>query len=203
MSANAVATAEITGPLCYCCQAVVGVLFGVGGLGRRARGSHRAFLAAEYGRRLAAPPGRSSSLRCGRSTWTCGFADGKVAAIEECPALPGILAAAVVWWRGLGVACPATSHITPLNPHHTPSNRVIRRHLHPPATAGRRGQHAAPAAVSTISRNRTISALLLRQRQAFRCWWAWRARCWVSPGGRPRVSDRVTPRVASSCLGFS
>jgi hypothetical protein len=46
-----------------------------------------AFLAAEYGRRLAAPPGRSSSLRCGRSTWTCGVAGGRVAAIEEWPAL--------------------------------------------------------------------------------------------------------------------
>lgn len=48
-----------------------------------------AFLAAEYCRRLAAPPGRSSSLRCGRSTWTCGFADGGMAAIEERPAVPG------------------------------------------------------------------------------------------------------------------
>jgi hypothetical protein len=27
--------------------------------------------------------------------WTCGFADGTVAAIEECPALPCIPAAAV------------------------------------------------------------------------------------------------------------
>ena len=33
-----------------------------------------------------------------------------------------------------------TSHIP--RPHRTPSNRVIRRHLHPPATAGRRGQVA-------------------------------------------------------------
>src|SRR5690348_574687 len=48
-----------------------------------------AVLAAEYGRRLAAPPGRSSSLRCGRSTWTCGVAGGRVATIEEWPALPG------------------------------------------------------------------------------------------------------------------
>src|SRR5215469_3291363 len=39
-----------------------------------------------------------------------------------------------------------TSH-TP-NPHGTSSNRVVRRHLHPPATAGPRGQHAAPPAVS-------------------------------------------------------
>jgi hypothetical protein len=38
-----------------------------------------ALLAAECGRRLAAPPGRSSSLRCGRSTWTCGCAGGRVA----------------------------------------------------------------------------------------------------------------------------
>ena len=37
---------------------------------------------------LAAPPGRSSSLRCGRSTWTCGCAGGKGAAIEECQGLP-------------------------------------------------------------------------------------------------------------------
>ena len=73
-----------------------------------------AFLAAEYGRRLAAPPGRSSSLRCGRSTWTRGFAGGMVAAIEECPAPPGGTAgpgagladAVVGWWRGPGVACP-------------------------------------------------------------------------------------------------
>jgi hypothetical protein len=28
-------------------------------------------------------PGRSSSLRCGRSAWTCGVAGGKVAAIGE------------------------------------------------------------------------------------------------------------------------
>jgi hypothetical protein len=67
-----------------------------------------AFLVAENGRRLAAPPGRSSSLRRGRSTWRCGFAGGKVAAIEECPALPLIPAAAVVWWRGPGVACSRT-----------------------------------------------------------------------------------------------
>ena len=33
---------------------------------------------------LAAPPGRSSSLRCGR--WTCGFAGGDVAATGECRA---------------------------------------------------------------------------------------------------------------------
>ena len=78
-----------------------------------------AFLAAECGRRLAAPPGRSSSLRCGRSTWTCGVADGRVAAIGEWPTLPrapdlsrrvepgaGLLAAVVVWWPGPGVACP-------------------------------------------------------------------------------------------------
>ena len=65
----------------------------------------RAFLAAECGRRLAAPPGRSSSLRCGRSTWTCGVAGGSVAATGEWPALPGaragpgagLLAAVVVW----------------------------------------------------------------------------------------------------------
>jgi hypothetical protein len=42
-----------------------------------------AFLAAECGRRLAAPPGRSSSLRCGRSTWIFGVAGGSVAAIED------------------------------------------------------------------------------------------------------------------------
>ena len=52
-----------------------------------------AFLVAKYGRRLAAPPGRSSSLRCGRSTWTCGVTDGRLAAIEEWPALP-------VHWQG-------------------------------------------------------------------------------------------------------
>src|SRR6516165_4981939 len=74
----------------------------------------RAFLAAEYGRCLAAPPGRSSSLRCGRSTWTCGVADGRVAAIEEWPALPralagpgaGLAAEVVGWAPGPGVACP-------------------------------------------------------------------------------------------------
>jgi hypothetical protein len=48
-----------------------------------------AFLAAERGRRLAAPPGRSSSLHCGRCTWTCGCAVGTVAATGEWPALPG------------------------------------------------------------------------------------------------------------------
>jgi hypothetical protein len=52
----------------------------------------------DSGRRLAVPPGRSSSLRCGRSTWTPGVADGMAAAIEEWPALPWALAA-VVWWR--------------------------------------------------------------------------------------------------------
>jgi hypothetical protein len=56
-----------------------------------------AFLVAECGRRLAAPPGRLSSLRCGRSTWTCGVAGGRVAAVEEWLALPGVLAVAVVW----------------------------------------------------------------------------------------------------------
>src|SRR6266508_4120053 len=65
-----------------------------------------AFPAAECGRRLAAPPGRSSWLRCGRSTWTCGVAGGRVAAAGERPALPRILAAVVGWWRGPGVACP-------------------------------------------------------------------------------------------------
>src|SRR6202035_1091295 len=73
-----------------------------------------AFLAAECGRRLAAPPGRSSSLRCGRSTWTRGGAGGRLAAIEEWPALPrapagpgaGVAAVVVVWGPGPGVACP-------------------------------------------------------------------------------------------------
>jgi hypothetical protein len=66
-----------------------------------------AFLAAECGRRLAAPPGRSSSLRCGRSTWTRGFAGGDgTAAAGERPGVPGELAAVVVWWRGPGVAFP-------------------------------------------------------------------------------------------------
>jgi hypothetical protein len=51
-----------------------------------------AFLVAEYGRRLAVPPGRSSSLRCGRSTWTCGVTDGRLAAVEEWPTLPRALA---------------------------------------------------------------------------------------------------------------
>ena len=37
---------------------------------------------------LAAPAGRSSSLRCGRSTWTCGCAGGGMAAIEESLSLP-------------------------------------------------------------------------------------------------------------------
>ena len=37
---------------------------------------------------LAAPPGRSSSLRCGRTTGRCGFAGGGMAAIEECLGLP-------------------------------------------------------------------------------------------------------------------
>jgi hypothetical protein len=36
--------------------------------------------------------------------------------------------------------CVPASHIP--RPHRTPSNRVIRQHLHPPATAGRRGQVA-------------------------------------------------------------
>jgi len=63
---------------------------GCPGLGpsEASRGPLGAFLAAEYGRLFAAPPGRTSSLCCGRSTWTCGFAGGKGAAIEECPALP-------------------------------------------------------------------------------------------------------------------
>src|SRR5690348_4615747 len=56
-----------------------------------------AFLVVEFGRRLAAPPGRTSSLRCGRSTWICCFAGGDVAAIEERPAVPAVGAAAVGW----------------------------------------------------------------------------------------------------------
>ena len=32
---------------------------------------------------LAAPPGRSSWLRCGRSTWTCGCVDGRMAATRN------------------------------------------------------------------------------------------------------------------------
>ena len=61
------------------------------------------------------PPGRSSSLRSGYSTWTCGFAGGRVAATGECPVLPrdsarldrgaeGMPAVALV--AGSGVACP-------------------------------------------------------------------------------------------------
>jgi hypothetical protein len=72
-----------------------------------------AFLAAGCGRRLASPPGRSSSLRCGRSTWTCGVAGG-VAATGEWPAVPrpragpgaGLPKVAVGWSPGPGVACP-------------------------------------------------------------------------------------------------
>ena len=101
------------------CQVVRSVRFALGEVpfGRCGLTSDpwpRAFLAAEYGRRLAAPPGCSSSLRCGRSAWTRGFAGGMVAAIEECPAPPGGTAgpgagladAVVGWWRGPGVACP-------------------------------------------------------------------------------------------------
>src|SRR5262245_8832256 len=66
--------------------AACGMAFGgCGFTGGRGPG---AFPAAEYGRRLAAPPGRSSSLRCGRSAWTCGLAGGGVAAAGECLALP-------------------------------------------------------------------------------------------------------------------
>src|SRR5215831_7283668 len=64
------------------------------------------FPAAECGRCLAAPPGRSSSLRCGRSTWRCGVAGGGVAATGERPALSRLLAAVLGWWPGPGVACP-------------------------------------------------------------------------------------------------
>jgi hypothetical protein len=60
----------------------------------------------KYGRRLGAPPGRSSSLRCGRSTWICGLAGGRVAAAGECLALPWLRAVVVGWWAGPGVACP-------------------------------------------------------------------------------------------------
>ena len=66
----------------------------------------RGLPAGEDGRRLGAPPGRSSSLRCGRSTWTCGLAGGRVAAAGECPALPWLRAVVVGWWAGPGVACP-------------------------------------------------------------------------------------------------
>ena len=37
---------------------------------------------------FAAPPGRSSSLRCGRSSWTSGVAGGMEAAIKRWPVLP-------------------------------------------------------------------------------------------------------------------
>src|SRR5439155_9396379 len=57
-----------TSPLCWCCQVGVGFFFEVVPTG--------AFLAAGCGRRLAVPPGRSSALRSGRSTWACRFADG-------------------------------------------------------------------------------------------------------------------------------
>ena len=72
-----------------------------------------AFPAAGCGRRLAAGPGRSSSLRCGRSTWACGFAGGRGAATGERPSLPRspsggavLPAPVVVWLRDPGVACP-------------------------------------------------------------------------------------------------
>jgi hypothetical protein len=65
------------------------------------------------------PPGRSSSLRSGRSTWTCGSAGGRVAATGECPVLPrdsarldrgpeGMPALALGFMvvAGPGVACP-------------------------------------------------------------------------------------------------
>src|SRR5689334_15569381 len=86
------------------CQGILPVFFAafevaLRGLWLGGRGL-RAFPAAEYDRRLAAPPGRSSSLRCGRSTWTCGVAGDEVAATGECPALPGRLAAVVGWWPG-------------------------------------------------------------------------------------------------------
>src|SRR5260370_4377750 len=64
-----------------------------------------AFLVADCGRRLAAPPGRSSSLRCGRSPWTRGFAGGRMAAIAEWPPLlpgAGLPAGVVVGWPGPG-----------------------------------------------------------------------------------------------------
>src|SRR5512142_950938 len=93
------------------CQGVLAVFFaalevGFGRCGLTGGYGSLAFPAAEYGRRLAAPPGRSSSLGCGRSIWTCGFAGGLVAAIGERAALPGMLASAVGWWPGPGVACP-------------------------------------------------------------------------------------------------
>src|SRR6516165_12148634 len=91
------------------CQGVLPVFFAefevaFGRCGLAGGGGLLAFPAAECGSRLAAPPGRSSSLRCGRSTWTCGVAGGEVAAIGECPALPSALAAVVGWWPGPGVA---------------------------------------------------------------------------------------------------
>ena len=46
-----------------------------GGLWLHREAWPQGFLAAEDGRRPAAPPGRSSLLRCGRSTRTCGFTD--------------------------------------------------------------------------------------------------------------------------------
>ncbi len=74
---------------------------------------HSAQPAPWCGRRLAAPPGRSSLLRCGRSAWTRGFADGMVAAAGEWPALSraawpgaGLPVVVVVWSPGPGVACP-------------------------------------------------------------------------------------------------
>jgi hypothetical protein len=42
-------------------------------------------LAGKVSPLLASGPGRTSSLRCGRSTWTCAFVNGSTGLYEEAP----------------------------------------------------------------------------------------------------------------------
>jgi hypothetical protein len=92
-----------------------------------------AFLVAECGRRIAAPPGRSSSLRCGRSTWTCGFTAGGMAAAGECPAAPE-----AARWRGRSVAAGPGSGL---------SEEPV-----PGVRAGRAGDRVVPLLPSPVPR---------------------------------------------------
>ena len=132
--------ASRTSPLCCCCQVAVGVFCEVAAAGASFGGVRvssprlRDLGVLDRERVLASPgpssrpstavaslppPGRSSSLRSGRSTWTCGFAGGRVAATGECPVLPrdsarldrgaeGMPAVALgrMVVAGPGVACP-------------------------------------------------------------------------------------------------
>jgi hypothetical protein len=46
-----------------------------------------AFLAGKVSPLLASGPGRTSSLRCGRSSWTCALVNGRTGLCEEAPGL--------------------------------------------------------------------------------------------------------------------